>query len=277
MVYGLWSMIQMNSSLHIQVAQSNGRTFLQNCFFNPPYKVANITEDKSSGDLHLMLMSASPGILDGDEHTMQVAVEANASLCLHTQSYQRIYTMDSGARQLNSIHVGKNASLVFIPHPVVPHKNSSVVSETNIYLEEDAKLLWGEIISCGRKLNGEVFGFSKYHSKTAVHYKEKLILKENLFLQPSYINLSSMSQLQNFTHQATLIYLNEKFSGTEVKEKIMASLKNYDNIHFGITQTAFPGCMIRILGQQAEQLFDCFQHLSKEIFYHQKIAGNYAI
>ena len=53
----------MNAQLHIQTALRNGITYLKNCYATPPFKLANITEDKQSHELQLMLMSSSPGIL----------------------------------------------------------------------------------------------------------------------------------------------------------------------------------------------------------------------
>ncbi|MBC7935217.1 MAG: urease accessory protein UreD [Rhizobacter sp.] len=267
----------MISSLQIQVNEQSGKTILENCFFNPPFKVANVTEDKSLPMLHLMLMSASPGILEADDYTIKIEVGENASLRLHTQAYQRIYTMQQQAKQFTTIHVGKNAAFWFIPHPVVPHKNASFISDAKIYLEENASLIYGEIINCGRKLNGEVFLFSKYHSRTSVFYKGKLVLKENLLLQPSKMKLAGIGQLQQFTHQATMVFLKQDLPVNDIKEKILMELGKQENISFGVTKTAFNGLMIRILGQQAEQLFDCLTILANQISDNLKPQTTYAV
>ena len=60
----------MKARLHIQTAVRNGITCLKQSFYTPPFKVANITEDKQAGPLHLMLMCSSPGILDGDDYQL---------------------------------------------------------------------------------------------------------------------------------------------------------------------------------------------------------------
>lgn len=255
----------MKSSLHIQVTRKGERSVLTDCFFSPPYKVADVTEDRRDGTLQLMLMSASPGILDGDAQDIKIDVGDHAQLCLHTQSYQRIYSMQHCATQQTKVCVGKNALLSYIPHPVVPHKASAFVADTAIYLQENASLTWGEIISCGRKLNGEVFLFSKYHSKTSVYYKGKVVLKENLLLQPAAINPATMGQLRQFTHQATLIFLNDSYPMEAIREKMLAVLNKYEDSSYGISRTACNGLMIRILGQKAEPLLHCLLELEKEI------------
>ena len=89
----------MKSSVKISVSSRNNKPFLQECFFTPPFKVANITADKNAARIDLMLMSSSPGILDKDEYEMDVTINESASLHLHTQSFQRLFQMKQGATQ----------------------------------------------------------------------------------------------------------------------------------------------------------------------------------
>src|SRR5689334_19524149 len=114
----------MIAKLHIRTASRNGATYLDQSYCTPPFKVANITEDRSARPLNLMLMNSSPGILDGDDYTMEIEVEKDCSLHLHTQSYQRLFNMKSGARQSLKVTLADSAELVYLPHPAVPHENS---------------------------------------------------------------------------------------------------------------------------------------------------------
>ncbi len=93
---------------------------------------------------------------------------------------------------------------------MVPHKESNYKAENTIYLEENATLIWGEILTCGRKLNGEQFEFTEFQNKTSVFKNGKLVVFENLYMNPSPMNPLSIGQLEGFTHQASLIYFNEQ-------------------------------------------------------------------
>ena len=150
----------MNAELNIQVGERKGCSYLKHSYFTTPFKVVNITEDKTQYDLHLMLMSSSPGILDGDMYDIKIEVEKNCSLHLQTQAYQRLFTMKHGATQQMNVYVGDNASLVYLPHPSVPHEQSIFTSLNNFYLSSNCSFVFGEILTCGRKLNGEAFLFS---------------------------------------------------------------------------------------------------------------------
>jgi urease accessory protein len=259
----------MIATLHIQTGVRNNSTYLKNTYFTTPFKVANITEDKTSERLHLMLMSSSPGILDGDQYQLKIELEEGCSLQLHTQSYQRLFNMKQGASQSIEVYLSPHASFCFLPHPSVPHEASVFRSTNKIYLEDNCSLLLGEILTCGRKLNGEVFAFSKYHAITEVFLRNKLIIKENLLIEPATIDVNAIGQLEGFTHQASLIYLHTTTPVKPLIEQLTERLAGQNEIVFGITEAPVNGLIIRILGNKAEQLHDCLKtiatHLPQQI------------
>ncbi len=253
----------MNAQLHIQVAERNEFSYLRKAFFTTPFKVMNITEDKKGKQLHLMLMSSSPGILDGDEYDMKIEVEQNCSLQLHTQAYQRLFNMKQGATQQMNVHIEEGASFSYLPHPSVPHEQSIFTSRNNFYLGSNCQFLFGEILTCGRKLNGELFLFSKYHSITNIYINDKLMIKENLLMQPSVINVHTIGQLEGYTHQASMIYLEAGFDIKNIQQQMIELLSVEKNMEVGITAAPVNGLIIRLLGNGAEQLYECLQRIQK--------------
>lgn len=251
--------MQIKTNLHIKIAAESGISYLKNCYCTTPLKVLNISEDKQAPALQLMLMSSSPGILDGDAYDIKIELDKNSSLKLHTQSYQRLFTMQNYATQKMHIRLAKNAAFTFIPHPVVPHVKADFTARNNFFLEDDCSLIFGEIITCGRKLNGEIFQFSKYHSVTEIFINNKLVIKENLLMQPLLFNLNTIGQLQGFTHQASLIYLNENVIIKPIIMHLLELLSTQNDISAGISMAPVNGLIVRLLGQKAEQLFDCLK------------------
>jgi urease accessory protein len=258
------------SHLHIQTAERNGITYLKQSYCTPPFKVANITEDKQAGPLHLMLMCSSPGILDGDDYQLKFNIEENAHLHLHTQSYQRLFNMKQGARQKQESYLQKNASLIYIPHPAVPHKQSIFTTSNKIYLEGNNKLIWGELLTCGRKLNGEQFDFIKYHSITELYIQGRLAIKENWLVQPGTTNLQAIGQWEGYTHQASLIIVNNKENISAQYDAITQFLLQKQEITFGISPLPHSGLIVRILGYKAEPLFNCLNQIATLITQNQR-------
>ncbi|MFP5042318.1 urease accessory protein UreD [Parasediminibacterium sp. JCM 36343] len=249
----------MIAQLHITTALRNGITYLKHSYFTPPLKIANITEDKTVNNLQISIMSSSPGILDGDDYQLKVELDAGCAMQLHTQSYQRLFNMKTGARQLMEVHLKEGATFTYLPHPSVPHENASFVTKSSIYLQAGCSLVWGEVLTCGRKLNGELFQFSKYHSITQVFLQGKLVIKENLLMQPALIDVNAIGQLEGFTHQASLIFLDENADCIPLSDGIYEYLSQQKGIAFGVTAAPINGLIIRILGYKAEQLYDCLK------------------
>jgi urease accessory protein len=251
----------MNAQLHIQVADRAGFSYLKKAYFTTPLKVANVTEDKTAPTLHLTMMSASPGILDGDAYAIKIEVEANCALQLQTQAYQRLFKMKTGATQTFNVHLEKNSSFCFLPHPSVPHEESIFTTENNFFITANTQFIFGEVLTCGRKLNGEVFIFSKYHSITKIYVDNKLTIKENLLMQPALINVNSIGQLEGYTHQASLVYLQPAIDCNQLKIAISALVAIEKNIEVGSTMAPINGLIIRLLGNGAEQLHHCLQKI----------------
>ena len=246
----------MIAELYIHTASRNGKTFLKNAFYSQPFKLADITEDRKNKTLHLMLMSSSPGILDNDEYNIKVELEEGCSIVLDTQSYQRMFQMKKGAKQEMDVRLARGSSFVFLPHPSVPHESSIFSTKQTFYLSEDCFLLWCEVLTCGRKLSGEIFRFSKFHSQTEIFLSGKLIVKENLLISPAMVDVNAMGQLEGFTHQASLICIGELISVISSIEEIQRLLENEKDICFGISALSVNGFVIRMMGYRSEQLYD---------------------
>lgn len=255
----------LKATVQISVGCRNEKSFLAKSMAQSPYKIADVTEDRRRSELKLMLMSSSPGILDEDETSLEIGIAANCSVRLETQSFQRIFQMKKGASQKLNVTMEEGSSFCYLPHPVVPHANSIFTSRTKIYLSGDCKLTWGEVISCGRKLNNEVFQFTSYHNITEIFLNNKLVVKENLLLQPAECSLEGIGQLEGYTHQATFLYLDGKAKVDLLIESLRESLGMEKEISFGVSMLPVNGIIVRLLGHKAEQLFSILKQVAQQI------------
>ncbi len=210
-----------------------------------------------------MLMSSSPGILDGDQYDLKIELDEFCAVQLHTQSYQRLFNMKTGATQTMELHLKKGSTLYYLPLPAVPHENSIFTARNKIYLSENCRLIWGEVLTCGRKLNGEVFKFSKYQTITEIYLQQKMIIKENLLMQPLTIDVNAMGQLEGFTHQASLMVIDENLQITDAEKQLIDWLSLQEGIMYGLSETQTNGLVIRLLGNKAEQLHECLKTMTE--------------
>jgi urease accessory protein len=175
--------------------------------------------------------------------------------------------METGATQSIEATLGKDARLCWLPHPCVPHANAAFTGSNRIFLSEGAGVLWGEVFTCGRKLNGEAFAFSSYHVRTEIYIENKLTLLDNICVQPQQLSVDAMGQLEGFTHQASLIFLQAgNRIAKETVEQIAAFLSGCGEILYGITHGPADSLVIRILGNAAEKLFAHLQTIQTIIY-----------
>ncbi len=250
----------MKSQLHIIAGFKNNRTYLKNSFCTQPFKIGKITEDNTESLMKLMIMSSSPGVLDSDHYNIKIELEEDAKLQLTTQGFQRIFTMQNGAEQNVNVHLQNNASFAYLPHPNVPHKSSQYTGINNIYLRRNHNLLWSDIIKCGRKLCNEEFEFTRFQNITNVYLEDKLVIKENILLEPARRNICVIGQLEDYTHQSSLLYVNNKANNECLMQECRELLLPIDGIEFGISLLV-KGFNIRMLGYKGEQLFEIQKRL----------------
>ncbi|HEV7621502.1 MAG TPA: urease accessory protein UreD [Flavisolibacter sp.] len=250
----------MISVLEIETCIKKDRTILKKGFCTQPFKLAAIREEHEQKYLNLVLMSSSPGILDGDEYSFNFHLGKETSLHFETQSFQRLFQMKKGASQKTEIHMEKGSTLQYLPHPVVPHFESKFSGKNLIYLSDNCNLMLGEIITSGRKLNGESFNFSSYQSKTEVFFNNNLIIKENVVLMPAVTNIQRVGQMEGYSHQASLICIID-IPINNLKKEINKQLVSQKDILFGMSQLQVNGLIIRILGNKGEQLYSCLKNI----------------
>ncbi|SDF92389.1 urease accessory protein [Dyadobacter soli] len=248
---------------------------MKDVFVSPPFRVVPVGQTMSDDAAYLMVMSSSPGILDGDHYDLMVQVEENAQLQLQSQSYQRLFTMVGGASQLMRVALADHSAFSYVPHPIVPHTDSTFKGITRVEMGEDCSLLMSEIITCGRKHHGEVFRFTHFQNLIEVRHRNRLILKDNVLLQPDLMQLGSLGQLEGYTHQGTLIYINtQKQPVEELIEHFYEMLDAEKDMQCGISRIQHDGFVVRCLGNGGEQIYNCFQRIQNFIWEEQHILAS---
>ncbi len=214
-----------------------------------------------------MQMSSSPGILEGDEYNIHIRLDANCSVLLETQAYQRLYKMKLGAVQQAEIDIGENSFFEYLPHPTVPHAGASFRSCVQLNLHASASMVYGEIYTCGRKLCQEEFLFNSIHSDISIRVNKKLLVKERLIINPSKKSFTGMGLLEGHTHQGSLFIADGQIDLNKLTDEIRALLENHEA---GATIIAGQVLAVRILGNKAEVLFELFKKISMLYKNHRK-------
>jgi len=269
------------ANLYIRAGFKEGKSNLMDSYVSVPFRITNVGQVKDDGSLYMMLGSSSPGLLDSDNHEIEINIEENSRFQLQTQSYQRLYNMKKGSSQTMKVSLAPNSSFCYVPHPVVPQESSIFRNRTVINLDKDCELILGEVVTCGRKnseniypnkkISGEIFKFTYFQNVTEIYFNDLLVLKDKIILEPKIHSVNTVIQLEEYTHQATFIYMNTKGSHSicDLIEEVLGIIKDEENISFGVSEMAANGFVLRVLGNGGEQLFNCFQQI-RDFFWDRK-------
>jgi urease accessory protein len=248
--------------LHLTVGHRAMGSYAKSVHFTPPFNIASIGQDRADPAVYMMTMSSSPGILDDDELDVRVVTEVNSRLMLKSQGYQRVFNMQRGARQRTELRLHEGSEISYIQNPIVPHKNARLSAMTQAYLDDGCILTLAEIITCGRKLSGESFRFTRFHSVTEIRHRDRLLLKDNILLEPAVVDVQGLGHAEGFSHQATLIHVNLR-SGDVREERRMVEevLDAEEDLAYGVSQPQDAILVARTLAHGAEQVCDAFRRI----------------
>lgn len=251
----------MENRLSIIAGYKQGASYVKDLYVSLPFRVVSVGQRKRDNKLYQMVMSSSPGILDGDRYHLDISLEENAALQLQSQSYQRLFNMEDKATQQLNIVMQDNTSFAYVPHPVVPHEDSNFQSRADIRIGKNSQVIISEIITCGRKHYGEVFKLKRFQNLTEIYHNDKLVVKDNVLIQPDLIPIDSIGNLEQYTHQGTLIFYStrDNVDKNSLIETIVAwSEDKSDELEIGVSAMEDNGFVVRALGHGGEIMYDFF-------------------
>ncbi len=157
-----------NGSVELVLEQRAGQTRLTHCRTRPPLLVQQaLYPDEAAPDLaHVFLANPTGGLLQNDRHHIAVSVGDGARAHVTTQSATKAYTMPEGvAEQRVSLNVASGGYLEYLPDPLIPYQDASLIQEIEITCEPGGALLFSDVIAPGRVAMGESFRFRRLSNR----------------------------------------------------------------------------------------------------------------
>lgn len=242
------------SEFHMRAVEHKGETVLRDIHFTAPYKLMAPFKNKD-GSIQVMMLSASAGIMEGDEQEFVFCIESGAKVEFISQSYEKIHKMQDGcARRKTKVSVSSGAEFHFHPQPTIPFADSAYSSETGIYLaDEKACFTMSEILSCGRYAGGEFFQYRFYHNRVKIYRGETLIYLDNTRYEPKKYQMEGIGMYENYTHLAN-IFLTANKTPADFESRVTEYLEKESDVEGGVTRLASGDYILRIFGKRAQKL-----------------------
>lgn len=239
------------SHLRLSAGLKNEKTILKDVSFTAPFKIMHPFYEKKDV-MTVMCQSASAGIMEGDVQEQMIVVEEGAKLEFTTQSYEKIHKMKEGFASRNiSIEVGNHAALYYHPLPAIPFAESALKNHMEVKLQDDTSVfIMKEILSCGRAARGERFAYRFYHNYIKILRGNEVIYLDNTKYDPFRCNMEEVGMYEGYSHLASLLIFGKAITDEwigSVREILLGQ-------EGGVTRTSENAAVVRVLGNQADQL-----------------------
>ena len=251
------------SKLRLVTRHKDNKTILDDVYFTSPFKITHPFYINNNF-IKVILMSSSAGTLEGDFQEYEISLGDNTNMELTSQSFEKIFTMldDEAFRECN-IYIGSNSLLRYNLLPTIPYKDSAFNSKTKIKLKDNtSRLIYTDIINCGRVARGEKFEYKYYKSYIEIEREqdEKIIYLDNTMYKPEETNMNNFGMFEGYTHFANIIIVN--INDYEEKLDEIRKIINESQLDGGASLTQNNDISIKVFAYNSDKLINLSNKIS---------------
>lgn len=236
--------------LRVELKRSGGEVRLGRCYYQNPLRVFTPMAEHPGGPGLLLIMSATPGLLDGDGQLVEVDAGPGVHAFVTNQSAGRIHPCPRWhASARFHLRVAPDGVLCFLPGPTIPFTGSRLYQSTEIDVAEGAGIVWGDILLAGRthyRRGSERFAFDRIVQELRVRREGRLVHYER-FAWAGPWGPDEIDWHFGKAEAAASLFI----SGAALPEHFPAPPAG---VKVAFLETAFGDTCVRLLGADPEQL-----------------------
>lgn len=206
------------------------------------------------------LLQLGGGYIEGEKYKNVFKLKDEARAIITTQASTKVYKCINKIKteQETEISLGVNSILEYITDSVILYKDAIYKQVNNIYLDESSTLIYSDGITAGWSPEGENFKYKSVQLKSNVYINNKLVLLDNLIINPSENDVTKLGFFEEYSNFGTLLVINKEIDDLVINDlrKIIGELNL--PIDFGVSKLEVNGFVLRVLGNLS-------QHIEKAI------------
>jgi len=221
--------------------------------------------DRALPDMPCVFIITTSGcVLQGDRLALDIALAPGARAHVTTQSAMKIHSMDANcAAQTQSIRLGDDSYLEYLPDAVIPHHGARFASDTTIEIAPNATLLYAETMLCGRKHHrpSEHFGFDVLSSRIAAARPGGAPLwTEKYVIEPARSALTAAGVMGDFDVFGNVLLLTPKVHADTIHAALQPVHDRPAGIAIGASRLPNDaGLLVRVLGRESQSVKDAIR------------------
>ena len=256
-----------NGTIEIELYNDDSKTYIKSLLSKAPFLIqkAMYPESDYPDFAHIYIMSSSGGILQGDKQKIDITMEKNSMARITTQSATKIYKMEEGyASQYISIHSKSKSYLEFVPHQIIPFKSSRFYQQVDLEVDDNAVLIYSEIISTGRIASGEKFDCDLCFLRTTAHRNGQIIFTDVMsFGQKDKASLESVFGKRNVF--SSMYIIGSLIQIESIVDKINTFTENTPLLASCSTLPRDSGIIVRMLADSVADIITLTESLTETL------------
>lgn len=214
------------AELRAEFVCSGGQTSLKGKYHTAPIKIAKAFP--VDGQLAVIVMDVSPGLLSGDRYELKWKCGAGAHAMVTNQSYTKVHpSMPGCGSELKQLfELDEGAVIEHMPEPVMLYKHASFASETVVRLERGSVWMQADVLCPGRTLRGERFDYSSFRNSLSVYYGDVLVFAQRQRIEPKLQHIGASGCMEDMTHTAAFYIFSDRITGDHL-ERIQQTLDDF--------------------------------------------------
>lgn len=202
------------------------------------------------------LLQLGGGYIEGEKYKNTFKLKDEARAIITTQASSKVYKCVNNIKteQETIIELGRNSVLEYITDSVILYKDAIYKQVNNIYLDETSTLIYSDGITAGWSPEGENFKYNSVQLKSNVFVNNKLVLLDNLIVNPNDNDVTKLGFFEEYLNFGTLLVINENIDD-KVIDELRDVIKNLNlPIDFGISRLEVSGFVLRVLGNLTQHI-----------------------
>lgn len=178
--------LALQGELDLRFSRKSGRTILKDAYQSPPLKVSRMLYPHSQERAVAYLVETSGGMVSGDTYIYRIYLEEGADVTLIPQSAVKVYPQTKSRDTLQEfvVDIEKKGVLILQPDTLIPYKDASFTSRTTVRMDGEASIIWGEILTPGRRERREAWQYQKLDTSFSLWLDGELKCLDRLRLEP---------------------------------------------------------------------------------------------
>lgn len=240
----------------IVLERKNENTVISEKRFDGLIKISPTIHLDSEKISTYFILGLGGGYVEGEKYKYSINLKEDSRTIITTQASTKVYKCENGKKteQETLINLDKNSILEYITDSVILYKNAIYKQVNNIYMDESATLIYSDGITSGWSKEGAEFQYNSVQLKSNLYVNNKLVLLDNLLVNPREDDVTKLGFFEGYQHFGTLVVINKNIN-VKIIEKLRNEIKNLNlPIYFGISEIEINGFVLRVLGNLTQNI-----------------------